>query len=341
MLENFINLKNYNLGGILMFLNVRFVRITPIIIIALALFLVIGCAALYPRPIAPRQPQMPMAPKTASQTIEMVVNTDPVLNFNQVDPIQLRYKSKDSNTSDTTFAVLAFASPGDFTGTGGSLVSDTFYISLAQRGVSIIEREKIKEIMAEQKIARKNSAISAEEAKRIGIIAGADYMLFGAVTEYKSETRDVRLGRFIPEKEIQRYAADHEAYQRSYADYQMAQARYLKEVEQYNQMQMAMLSTAHIYPQSQNPYASQTRAKTLEEWEDEVQNRSGRNALATVASIGITARVINVQTGEIVWVGQGAKRHIQLQEGTQILVNKLVGSILKVPDISPNEHVAK
>jgi hypothetical protein len=81
--------------------------------------------------------------------------------------------------------------------------------------------------------------------------------------------------------------------------------------------------------------------KTLEEWEDEVQTRSGHNALATVASIGITARVIDVRTGKIVWVGQGAKRHLQLQEGTQILVNKLVESILKPPEISPNEQVAR
>lgn len=323
-----------------MFLNVRFVRIIPIIVIALASFIVIGCAALYPRPIAPRQPQVPMAPRTASQTIEMVVNTDPVLNFNQVDPIQLRYKSKDSNVSDTTFAVLDFASPSDNTGTGGSLVSDTFYISLAQRGVSIIERARIKEIIEEQKIALSNSAFSEEDAKRIGMIVGADYMLLGAVTEYKSETRDVRLGRFIPEKEIERYAADYEAYQRSYADYQMAQAKYLKDVESYNRMQMTMLSAARMYPQSYNPNPYTSQVKTLEEWEDEVQTRSGRNALATIASIGITSRVIDVRTGKIVWVGQGAKRHLQLQEGTQILVNKLVGSILKPPNISPSEQVS-
>jgi len=313
----------------------------PVIVTALVLFLVIGCAALYPRPIAPNQPQFPMAPRTSSQNLEMVVNTDPVLNFNQVEPIRLSYKRKDSIASDTTFAVLDFSSPGDVTGTGGSLVSDTFYISLAQRGVSIIEREKIKEIVDEQKIARRNSSFSEDEAKRIGVIAGADYMLFGAVTEYKSENMDVRLGRFIPEKEQERYAADYEAYQRAYADYQMAQSSYLKEVEQYNQMQMAMLSASRISPQPQNPYATQARAKTLEEWDDEIQNRLGRNALATVASIGITARIVDVRSGKIVWVGQGAKRHLQLQEGTQILVNKLVGSVLKAPDISPNEKVAQ
>ncbi|MFQ5904279.1 MAG: CsgG/HfaB family protein, partial [Candidatus Binatia bacterium] len=286
-----------------------------------------SCAAFVPMPVAPSPPQPPVRPRTARQTLEMVVNTDPVLNFNQVARVR--------NVRSATFAVMDFVSPvaaAQEGSTGGALVSDTFYISLAQRAVNIIERERIKKVVAEQELIRKSKSLSDQEkAKRIGRILGADYMIFGAVSEYKSEIREVTLGSFIPEKERQRYEADYQAYQHAYADYQAAQAEYIKDIEQYNRTQALLLTRARIYPQFSGPQIGQLRVLSLEEWEGQILDRGGRRVLATVASIGITARVIDVRTGKIIWVGQGAKRHLQLQEGTQILVNKLVETILMRP----------
>ncbi len=54
-----------------------------------------------------------------------------------------------------------------------------------------------------------------------------------------------------------------------------------------------------------------------------------------LSRIGLTSRVIDVRTGQIVWVGQGAKRHLQLQEGMQILINKLVETMLLQPALPP------
>jgi curli biogenesis system outer membrane secretion channel CsgG len=271
----------------------------------------------------------------------MAVNIDPVLNFNRVAPI------RDPRVS--TFAVMDFGSPmspeGQI-GAAGVSAADTFYISLSQRNVRIIERERIKQIAAEQELVRESRVISDQEkAQRIGRLAGADYIIFGAVTEYKSEIRDVQLGMFIPDNEKQRYAADCESYQRASAAYQQAMANYSKEVRDYNRNQ-ALLGLIPLNPVPQRQVVppdlefylrgmrppGPEQVKSLEQWEDETTMRGERRQLATVASIGLTSRVIDVRTGLIVWVGQGAKRHLQLQEGMQILINKLVETVLLQAD---------
>jgi hypothetical protein len=255
----------------------------------------------------------------------MAVNTDPVLNFNSIAPIK--------DTTASTFAVMDFGSPSSDAQQSGAGVSsaDTFYISLSQRNIKIIERERIKRITAEQDVIRGNKALSDQEkAQRIGRLAGADFMIFGAITEYKSEVRDVELGMFIPENERERYQTDYQAYQRASADYQQGMATYMREYQEYRlkAARRGMRTISSPVVQQQRP---PEMVKSLEQWEDELANRRGRRELATVASIGLTSRVIDVRTGQIIWVGQGAKRHLQLQEGMQILINRLVETMLQQP----------
>jgi hypothetical protein len=210
----------------------------------------------------------------------------------------------------------------------GILAADTFYISLSRRGLKIIERERIRKITEEQELLMKQARgklTEEEKAQRIGKIVGADYIIFGAVTEYGTENRDVELGSFIPPKEKDRYVADFQEFHRKLIGYEEAYQRYLKEVENYNMTQAVLLSGARITPQ---PKPIHEKVKTLEQWEDEVATRRARKVLATVANIGMTTRIIDVRTGEIIWVAQGAKRHIQLHEGLQILIDTLVDKFL-------------
>lgn len=308
------------------------------VLYAVVLILPILLGGCPPRPFKPSLPVPPAPPRTARQSLEMAVNTEPVLNFNRVAPI------RDPSTS--TFAVMDFGSPMSPEGQQGAAgvsAADTFYISLSQRNVKIIERERIKKIAAEQDLIRESKVLSDQEkAQRIGRLAGADYIIFGAVTEYKSEIRDVTLGAFIPDNEKQRYAADYASYQRASAEYQEAMAKYLKDVQDYNRQQALigilplipaprMVPEVGVYFPGMAP-TGPAQIKGLEQWEDETGMRGIRGQLATVASIGLTSRVIDVPTGQIVWVGQGAKRHLQLQEGMQILINKLVETMLMQPE---------
>lgn len=282
-------------------------------------FILTGCATMIPAPRPPMFPAPPDPPRTNTQTIEQAVNTDPILNFNPIPPLP--------DLPKRTFAVMDFLSKKE--GEGASvLVADTFYISLSNRGLKIIERERIRRIAEEQDLLMREgrrSITEEEKAQRIGKLVGADYIIFGAVTEYETQNRDVNLGSFIPPKERDRYAADFQEFQRKAQEYNEAYQRYLKEVENYNMTQAVLLSGHRIYL-GQTPRVE--RVKTLEEWEDETARVIRRTALATVANIGMTARVIDVRTGQIVWVAQGAKRHTQLHEGLQFLVDTLVDKFL-------------
>ncbi len=240
-----------------------------------------GCAELFLPPLQaptpPRMPVPPVPPRTSRQSLEMAVNTDPVLNFNSITPIK--------DTTASTFAVMDFGSPVPDAQQSGAGISsaDTFYISLSQRSIKIIERERIKRIAAEQDVIRGSRVLSDQEkAQRIGRLAGADFMIFGAVTEYKSEVRDVELGMFIPENERQRYETDYQAYQRATADYQQGMAAYMRDYQVYRQraMQRGARMVSPPMMQQQRP---PEMVKSLEQWEDEVTNRRSRRELATVA----------------------------------------------------------
>src|SRR2546422_4133305 len=212
---------------------VRYVLLRQLLY-AVALILPIlleGCAA---RPVRPNLPVPPEPPRPSRQSLEMAVNTQPVLNFNRITAIK--------DPSGSTFAVMDFGSPMSPEGqlaAAGISAADTFYISLSQRNVKkIVERREIKRIAAEQELSRESKVQSDEEkAQRIGQLVGADYMIFDAVTEYKSEIRDVQLGAFIPDNETQRYETDYASYQRASAEYREAMAKYLTEVREYNRNQ--------------------------------------------------------------------------------------------------------
>ena len=276
--------------------------------------LVGGCVTI---PVAPTMPAPPQSPRTQLQSIEAVVNTPPVLNFHKSE------STKD--TREKKLATLDFTDSGGAGGAGsGTLVADMLNISFLRMGIPVVERQHIQKIIAEQEIVRQSKELTEEErARLIGRIAKADYIIFGAVTEYVAADRDVQLGWFIPDKEKQRYSREVEAYQSERAGFNVQYLQYLRHVQIYNRAKGS--SRYMIMPEK----STAPKVPTLEELEDMAAARAPRTQLARVANIGVTARVINVQTGKIVWIGQAAKRHLQLQEGLQELTNKMVEHFLK------------
>lgn len=277
--------------------------------------LVAGCASV---PVTPRMPTPPQPPRAQLQTIEAVVNTDPILNdYKKESTKDMRQKK---------LATLDFTEPGGVGAAGaGTQVADMLNISFFRKGLDVVERQNIQKILAEQEIVRQSRDLTEEErARLIGRIAKADYIVFGAVTEYIAADRDVQLGWFIPEKEKQRYSRELEAYQSEMANFSGQYQQYLQGVQSYNSA-AAVWGVRGMAPQIFNPL----KVPTLEEVEDMAIARPPRTQLARVANIGVTARVINVQTGKIVWIGQAAKRHLQLQEGLQVLTDKMVEAFLR------------
>jgi len=184
-------------------------------------------------------------------------------------------------------------------------------IALGQRGIRPVERQYLQKLLQEQELLDRNRNLTAEERQRLaGQIARADYLIVGAVTEFESANRDVPIPLFIPEDEQDRYNKDYAEYMRRWEEYKKN------------------LNTWRLITMTPILLELEPRAVSLDKHEEQISQRS-RSQLATVANIGVTMRVLNVTTGEVMWVGQGAKRHMQLQQGLQILTQELVESLLK------------
>jgi len=139
------------------------------------------------------------------------------------------------------------------------------------------------------------------------------------VTEFFTQNLNVPLGYFIPEKEKVRYIREYEDYKLKWEAYQREYARYQEALRNYATSTAILGGGVYIVHE---PMAKK-EAPSLEEIEEGLP-RASQSAFVTVANIGLTVRVLNVTTGEIVWVGQASKRHLQLQEGLQILTRALV-----------------
>jgi len=265
-----------------------------------------GCA-LIPAPAPPRSPE---PPRFRAQSMEDVVNTRAVINFH-------RTGFRISDATAKLFAVFDFDTPVTVQSPGGrggagTLVGDMLTIALGQRGIKTVERQHLQRLLQEQGVIERNRNLTPEEiARLVGQIAKADHLIVGAVTEFESANRDVPIPLFVPEDERDRYTKDYGDYMTRFDEYKR------------NFKTWAMLAAPMFLAQEPEP-----KALPIEKHEELAAART-RSQLGTVANIGVTMRVLDVTTGEVVWVGQGAKRHMQLQHGLQILTQELIDSLLR------------
>ncbi len=295
-----------------------------VVIMIWVLTVTTGCIK---RPTPPPPPPVPPTePSGALQSVEDVVNTPPVFNSvkNEIT----------KGVGSKSIAVMDFqeSSAVGVSG-GGTLVADMLAISFGRthregRGPRVVERQHIQKIIAEQALIKDSRELTdVEKAQRIGRIAQADYIIFGALTEFSTQTRDVQLRYFIPPTERDRYVRQYEIYERNRAEYVRQYGAYRQEYQEYLRGVAAFggRPSVGLIP------IVQGQPLTIDQIEDRLGGRPSRSALANIANIGLTVRVISVTTGSIVWIGQASKRHLQLQEGLQILTAALVEDFLKEP----------
>ncbi|MCP3933475.1 MAG: hypothetical protein GY705_30770 [Bacteroidetes bacterium] len=188
--------------------------------------LILGCGPMqYYLKVAPieeeempfvKSPVAPVQPDPVLTSLESVVDTDPIINS---------FKKGASIKYESTVGVMDFKATG---GTGsGTLVADTFSISFLNRNVGVVERQNIKKITEEQMMAAKGmqSMNDSEIAKRIGRLTRADYIVFGAVTQYHFENRKLPIPYIIPANELRTYLADMKTYKNTRQNSQMQHAK--------------------------------------------------------------------------------------------------------------------
>jgi curli biogenesis system outer membrane secretion channel CsgG len=176
----------------------------------------------------------------------------------------------------------------------GSLVADALILRLRGRGVDVIDRGRIERVMREQGlIAEERTGLSdLEVSRRLGKLVQADYLIFGAVTEFDLESERVELSPVVPPAERTRYVTEYNRY------------RDLPDAEQDPEL------------------------KTLQEIEYELAKEKRQQCFLTIANAGVTARIVSVKTSKVVWVGIANAADESLQAATTRIVDGFVGHFL-------------
>jgi curli biogenesis system outer membrane secretion channel CsgG len=211
---------------------------------------------------------------------------------------------KDKNTK---IAILSFKDPKNTE--VGSFASDMFGSLLKKKGYQILERDKIDKIIREQKIMQtdKTELTNLEIAEKIGKIKAADYMIFGAVTLYQVQPRTIAIPKQIKEQ-------DRKDYEQSYIEYR----------ERY-------VNGWHLdFWRSQEHRRKQFRRKvnipSLQDLEDTYKTQS-KTESRVIASIGLSVKLVDINTGKILWLAQGETNDFDIVNATRRIITKFIESI--------------
>lgn len=258
-------------------------------VFSVCLLLIVGCAAMIPPPTPPEPP------KGVFKTVRDIVVTPVNLDSNPDPSLNI--------TKNQTIAIMTFKEPA---GSGaGTLVADFFILDLQRKGYKVVEREHIEKIMKEQGLIGegKTSLSDIEIAKKVGRLLAADYFVVGAVTEYRSENREIPLPKFYPESEL---------------------ARYESEYKKYNEDCRAQRILGVIcFHQAAAP-------KTYREGEGGYMQFQNKREFARVANVGLTAKMFKIDTGKILWVGQASVTDEKLQDGLKRIRESMSKDFLKL-----------
>ncbi len=163
-----------------------------------------------------KAPIPPIIPNPVLSSLEETVNTEPIIN---------KYVSKKRPIKKgATIGVMDFASSGQKG--SGTLVSDTFSIHFFKQGLKVVERQNIKKIVEEQKRAASGMLKMSEKeiAKRIGKLTRADFILFGAVTQYHFENTKLPVPYKIDQKEYNKYLTELKTYKKQANQFKQQQS---------------------------------------------------------------------------------------------------------------------
>jgi hypothetical protein len=245
-------------------------------------------------------PKEPYPPRVSFLSIEDVV----------IDPVEVNIVKTTNEkifSGHPKIAVFDFEGPEETQ--GGVLISDMFTSILERQNIGeIIERDNINQILQEQKLLSQNQTSLNEEeiANRLGKLISVDYMVFGSVTLYQSEPQTINVPIEINQEDLKNYAEEYEKYKEWY----------LNKLFPINAPEKERLKLLF----------NQENILSPNELENEYSSIS-RTTFEVVASVGISAKIINIKNGEVVWVGQGTTNDLTLVSATKRILEEFILSI--------------
>ncbi len=219
-----------------------------------------------------------------------------------ITPLDIEANRKPSfyMKKEHTIAVMTFKEPA---GSGaGSLVADNIILDLQVKGYNVVDREQIERVMREQGMLAKGKTqlTDLEVSKKLGKLINADYIIYGAITEYVSKSENIQLSPQVDPKDRNRYVEERDEFIGFYDEFG----------DDFKRLP--------------------TMPKTLQEWEFD-SARNARSSYINIARVGVTAKIINIKTSDVVWVGFASLQDLRIQAGMRRIVRGLNHSFTSIP----------
>jgi len=262
----------------------------------------------------------PTPPKSQYETAQEVVNRN-----------ILKESSQWMSSSDLKGKVIGIDT---FTGNdnGSPLATQTVTRQLLnitkalgeKNSVKVVDRSTLRKRKDEIELNDKNfsSYERSKQLQMIGKAISADYLLDGSVTEYTNSQQMIILKRRLLPGEKKRYTKEYETYQNQVK----------QEIERLQNLPIAekvLLGGIEIIEKAARDYqVKATKTLSIEQYEEKLREKNLTESVG-VASIGITARLINVSTGEFVWLYQDEHRGRSLMTGMQEVTERMVIKMLE------------
>lgn len=251
-------------------------------------------------------PTPPYAPRIYFEEIENVV-------IQPVGVNSIKILDGPVFTPDTKVAIYNFDSPKDTQ--GGILVSDIFAAHLRTKGFQVYERDEIDRILSEQALISQGivAVNDLQIAQKLGNLITVDYMVFGAVTLYRSDGQTIFLPVYVVDDDKTSYVAEYEEYK----DYYM------------NGFRPFSIEYWTLTPfERGEKLRADLEILSLEELEAKLAE-TYKTEYRTIASIGVSAKIVDTRTGEIVWMGQAETTDFTLVDGASRIIDEFIMSILQ------------
>lgn len=272
----------------------------------------VGCTS----PI-PAVPKAPTPPQTRWQTIDEVRGKD-------LSKPESEWVNQALSLKETPIGVLGFE--GDERGrNSASQDVSRLLAKLSREGrITAVDREQIDKIRQEIESAQNEETTlkPAELAKLVGERVAVRYLLVGAVLQYDNQQTSVPLRKLFLDGEVSRYRKDYDAF--------------IQELDNLEVVIKDKLSLEFInptlVPSDARPKLQQIAVLRQQVWSPEkfMQDIDDRQRIefASIATVGINARLIDVRTGQFAWFFegefQGASLNNTMDVASEILVEKML-----------------
>lgn len=168
----------------------------------------------------------------------------------------------------------------------GDVAAGVFEKQLLHAGYSVVERRRVEQLLSEQRLSV-SGAVEAKTARKLGRILGVDAFVLGSVSEFRQAVREQYLS---PVEDTRREPIVRRVIKRKQVDDKWVEYEE-DEVVGYNTTR-----SRHQVPQTHTE----------------------------PASVGITARLVDVTTGEVLWVGSATESGHSTEDAAEAAAQRIL-----------------